>query len=80
MDLQTNGQDLLQRCGATSKKIGVEINGSLEFEQWLIRFDKRMIGKRWKSKNQAQKKDGFKSYGLLDWVSEIEAQKLKRKD
>ena len=46
MDLRTNGPELLYRCGATSKKIGVEINGSLEFEQWLIRFDKRMIGKR----------------------------------
>ena len=38
-----------------------------------------MIGKRWKSKN-LEKNDGFESYGLLDWVSEIEAQKLKRKD
>ena len=31
-------------------------------------------------KKLGKKKDGFESYGLLDWVSEIEAQKLKRKD
>ena len=31
-------------------------------------------------KKLGKKKDGFESYGILDWVLEIEAQKLKRKD